>query len=556
VTRRAATLLLLALALVALGLRFYELGTPDLVGGDEGYYGTYARNILEGGRQQLLNLGREPLSAPDNKPFLFPLLLAGAVAVGGATETSLRLVAALAGLATAVLVGGLVRRQRGALAGWAAGAAVLLLPPLVYASRSVMGEGVLAAFGVAGAWAAVTAIEEEKPGRALLAGALWGCGFLVKLWLVGLFILPVLAALVADRTRRFRLRPWLVFALSGLTFVLVGGLHLGLVALWSPGTLRHWLNEYFVFSLFGRAGGQDFADYWHQPYSYYLRTTLQTCFMALPLALLALAGGRTAEEERSAGLPARVLWGAMALELFLVSFMAVKLRQYTFPLLPALAALSGIGFADLVEGRARAGRFAAAASAALLVPLGIWQFGPQPLFPSLAFAAPAAAFVAGSAAVLWLASKRPTVAAGLLGAAALLAGAGGAAVTVKRECLAHRTGYREAARVLVPALAGIAPEATCFLSPEVPSMQFYLFRTGRYWASPYEPRPDEALLSMARDPAIRAFVTTARKDLYGGPTPPAVERWLEENTTEVTARVSADARCILPIRVFVKGPEH
>ena len=81
---------LLALLLAALALRLFALGTPDLVGGDEGYYGTYARNILEGGFPQLLNLGREPLSAPDNKPFLFPLLLAGPVAVAGPSEWALR----------------------------------------------------------------------------------------------------------------------------------------------------------------------------------------------------------------------------------------------------------------------------------------------------------------------------------------------------------------------------------------------------------------------------------------------------------------------------------
>ncbi len=552
---KRTALLFPALVVVALALRLWALGTPDLVGGDEGYYGTYARNILTGGFPQLLNLGREPLSAPDNKPFLFPLLLAGPVALAGPSEWALRSVPALFGLAAAWLVAAIVRRRRGEEeARWAA-AAALVLPPLVYASRVVMGEGVLAAFGLAGIYAALRAVEERSNRWALLAGALWGCGFLVKLWLVALFVIPVFAALLADPSRRTDRGAWGRLVLTGVPFAAVGGLHLGLVAAFSPDTAKFWFEQYFIFSLFGRAGGSDFASYWHQPWSYYLRVTVQTCFPALPLVFLALTGASAPDPGKKAGsLPQRALWGSMALELLLISFMAVKLRQYSFPLMPAIAALAGIGAVPLWTGRATVGqrRWAAGATVALLAVVVLWQAGPVPLYPSTAMAAAVAVFLAGAA--LLLADGGPFQAgSGRLAIAASLAVAlAGSALTVKRECLGHRTGYREAAEAVAPALASVPPTRVCFLAPEVPAFQFYLFRTGRYWSSPYEPHSAAELIAMASRPDFRAFVTTDRPDLYGGLTPPEVVAWLESHTREVTGDIRRKAGRPVPIRVFVK----
>lgn len=548
-----------ALLLLAAGaLRLVALGEPDLVGGDEGYYGTYARNLLVGGFDQLLNLGRDPLSSPDNKPFLFPLLLAAPVAVLGPTEFALRSIPALAGFVCAWLVGLLVARRYGRLAAWAAALATLLLPPLVYASRVVMGEGLLAAFGLAGAWAAVRALEERRSSAALLAGFFWGCGFLVKLWLVGLFILPVGVALLADGRRRREGAAWGRMALAGVTFVAVGGSHLLLVAVWSPATLHHWFEQYFIFSLFGRAGGQEFAGYWHQSWSFYLRSTLQSTFMVLPLVAAGLAARDVPAAGRESALPQRALWVTLAAELLVISFMGVKLRQYSFPLLPAVAALAGIGAAGLLAGRERL-RPGLAALLALIPCAGVlfWQRGATPLFPTPAFAAAAALFLAGGAVALALARSRNGFLAPVLVAGAALAAVAGSALTVQRECLAHRTGYREAARAVAPLLAGREPRDMAFLAPEVPALQYYLFRTGRYWTTPYEPRDTAKLLALVEDPRYAAFVTTTRGDLYGGPTPLPVIEWLVANTVERTAEIVAAAGRPLPIRLFVRpAPEE
>jgi len=556
---KRASIPFLALVVAALALRLFALGTPDLVGGDEGYYGTYARNILTGGFSQLLNLGREPLSAPDNKPFLFPLLLAGPIAVAGPSEGALRAVPALFGLACAWLVAAIVRRRRGeAEARWAA-AAVLVLPPLVYASRVVMGEGVLAAFGLAGILAALRAIEERSNRWALVAGALWGCGFLVKLWLVALFVIPVFAALLADPSRRTERGAWGRLVLAGVPFAAVGGLHLGLVAAFSPGTLRFWFEQYFIFSLFGRTEGSTFASYWHQPWSFYVRATVQTCFPALPFLFLAVLGASAPDSRKRAGsLPQRTLWGVMAFELFLISFMAVKLRQYSFPLMPAIAALAGIGAVPLWTGAAtaRQRRFAACATALLLVLVAVWQASPEPLYPSSTMAGAVLLFLAGMAVLLAAGGSLQAVSGRLAVAAGLAVALAGSALTVKKECLGHRTGYREAAEALAPSLASIPATRVCFLAPEVPSFQFYLFRTGRYWSSPYEPHSAAELIALASRPDFRGFVTTDREDLYGGRTPAEVVRWLEAHTRELTGDVRRRVGRPVPIRVFVKegGP--
>lgn len=547
----------IALLCLALALRFVGLGSADLVGGDEGYYGTYARNLLEGGFDQLLNLGREPLSAPDNKPFLFPLLLAAAVRLLGPTELALRSVTALAGLSSALFVLLIVRRRYGEVAAGSAGLATLLLPPLVYASRVVMGEGVLAAFGLAGIWAAYRALEERRRDLALFAGALWGCGFLVKLWLVGLFLVPVGVALLADRSRRREPGSWGRLALAALAFVGVASVHLVLVAIFSPATLSHWLDQYFVFSLFGRAGGQEFAGYWHQPWSFYLRASLQTAFMAVPLAAVALTAREPSDTRNDRALPQRPLWFALVAELLLISFMGVKIRQYSFPLLPGLAALAGIGVAFLSRPRDRVRSLAAAlvtASAAIVA--AVWQWSRPPLFESSILGVAVVLFLSVSAILLVMPERFAAVSVSGVILAAALAGLAGSALTVKRESLAHRTGYREAAALVAPLVAARDPREPVFLAPEVPALQFYLFRTGRYWTTPYEPRSETEILEWVESGEFVAFVTTDRADLYGGPTPPAIVKWLEANAAERTAELVRLAGRPLPIRLFVPAPEE
>ncbi|HXJ68034.1 MAG TPA: hypothetical protein VNM39_03950, partial [Verrucomicrobiae bacterium] len=87
-------------------------GRNDLAGGDEGYYGTMARNVLSS-RAQVVSPSLSPLGPPGDKPPLYPLLIAPFVRALGAVPASVR---ALSAPCAAVVAG-----ATGALVGMVAG---------------------------------------------------------------------------------------------------------------------------------------------------------------------------------------------------------------------------------------------------------------------------------------------------------------------------------------------------------------------------------------------------------------------------------------------------
>src|SRR5262252_1929489 len=79
----------IAIVVAALWLHWSPLDANDLVGGDEGYYGTLARNLLSD-RGQWISPSLTPLGPPGDKPPLYPALLAVSVARLGPGEPALR----------------------------------------------------------------------------------------------------------------------------------------------------------------------------------------------------------------------------------------------------------------------------------------------------------------------------------------------------------------------------------------------------------------------------------------------------------------------------------
>ena len=61
--------IIISATFVAVILLSFNLGVNDLVGGDEGYYGVMARNILED-PGYIINTSLSPLGPPGDKPFL------------------------------------------------------------------------------------------------------------------------------------------------------------------------------------------------------------------------------------------------------------------------------------------------------------------------------------------------------------------------------------------------------------------------------------------------------------------------------------------------------
>uniref|UniRef100_A0A832MK63 Glycosyltransferase RgtA/B/C/D-like domain-containing protein n=1 Tax=Eiseniibacteriota bacterium TaxID=2212470 RepID=A0A832MK63_UNCEI len=514
---RAATCALVLAALAA-WVALSPPGANDLVGGDEGYYGTMARNVLAGPRW-LASPSLWPLGPPGDKPPLYPALLAGSVALLGPTEAAVRwpslAFAALTALATAAFAAAAARQALGAAtaaAGWAgfAAAAFLLSAPwFADASRIATAEHPLTALG-AGALALLArpvapaaAGRPERPappvGTAFAAGALLGLAFLCKLWLVALLALPAAALLAPARAGLTAGASARALLALGAGFLATGSLQIAAVAAFRPAELPHWRDVYLGFSLAGRMGGEGFDASWIKPPHYYAATLGRALAPALPFAL----AGAWAMAGR-AGRPAARALLAWAAGVLVLSAFRVKSGVYLYPVVPAWAALAGIGAAALAG--------AGAAPGAARAP---WRR-----------AAAAAAALAVLAGFAWQARKLPP-----------------------RH---HDPGYRDVAAALAPRLASADPAAPSYVAPEAPAFGFYLARAGRYWGSPYRPWRAAQRESVAADRALRAFVVDPSRRLYGGWPDSATLAWLEAHTRELTDSIAAARGRPLGVRVFVR----
>ena len=117
----------IALAAVALWALLSPPGANDVAGGDEGYYGTMARNILADARY-LVSPAQTPLGPPGDKPPVYPALLAVAVRMLGPTEAALRWPSLLFSGLIVIAIARLAACAAGAAGGIAAAAFLATLP--------------------------------------------------------------------------------------------------------------------------------------------------------------------------------------------------------------------------------------------------------------------------------------------------------------------------------------------------------------------------------------------------------------------------------------------
>jgi hypothetical protein len=116
----------------------------------------------------------------------------------------------------------------------------------------------------------------------------------------------------------------------------------------------------------------------------------------------------------------------------------------------------------------------------------------------------------------------------------------------------HTPGYERVASAIAPRLAGIAPDAACFVAPEVPTFAFHLFRTGRYWGTPIEPWSEERARAVRANLDLRVFVVDPTQSFYGGFPDSAMIRWLERETTEISDSVPPGKHGERSLRVFAR----
>lgn len=528
--------MVLAVTLAGLSawLWWSPLGVNDLVGGDEGYYGIMAKNILASSRY-LISPSLSPLGVPGDKPPLYPALLALSIRILGASEIALRWISIVAAAIIAACCAILVKRAAGATAGVLAAALLMTLPWFTDGSRVVGAELPLTALGAC----AMMLVSSERPSRrhAFFAGLLLGLAFLCKLWLVVLVAIPV-ASLVAS-AREDRLRRLLALALGAL---LIAPLHLLAVALFSPSDLAHWLSIYFQGAFAARMGGAGYASYWIKPPIYYWGVLSHALLLLIPFVAQGISA---AWRRRSEPVPrALLIW---ALGILILSCFRVKTGGYAYVVLPAWVSVAALGFSDLAEGL-RLGPRGFVLGAGLTFPWIIQRLGG----PSLPFVLWLGVWLlfAGTQLVLawrprWSGATAATLAA-LVICAAIVRDA------QRLPLRYHQIGYRSMTSALAPYLAAAPPNRVCFVGPEVPALGFYLFRTGLYWSTPGLAWTPERGAAFEADSSIHVFIVDAGQSLYGGWPDSAMVRRLESSTREITAEVSSRIPHPTPLRIFVR----
>lgn len=557
--RRATWLLSLAITIVgvSLWLMWSPLDGNEVVGGDEGYYGTMARNILSDARY-LVGPSLSPLGPPGDKPPLYPAILALSIRALGPTATALRwpnealavvLVLCVAWLVAHAAARAALTTAAGAVGGDAAGGRLVLaravapitaalmvgLPWLADTSRVAAAEPLLTTLGALAL--VIVSAGASSRARAAVSGLLIGLAFLCKLWLVALVALPVVALLWPDDRRRFS--PLAVTV--GVAFI-VSSLQLAAVAVFAPESLAHWLRIYFDFSLAGRAGGRGFADYWLQPPGYYAALLAHALAPELPLVALGVVwAARRWREPVPRALLAWAL-GALPLSLF-----AVKSGVYAYVIMPAYVAIAGLGAFALASGE-RPSWIAMSLAALAGSPLVINRLGGRGL--------PPAPWV-----VLWvivfgltaLARWRPrTAGIAALALVGMAVGGGLAREAQRLPMRYHAPGYGPVMAALAPRLASLSPSQVGIVTPEAPAFAFHLFRSGRYWGTPGGPWAADSLAAVAADTSLHAFVVDTERTLYGGWPDSTALAWLERSTREITGEIKTTAGAPPRFRVFVR----
>ena len=508
--------LLCVLAVSALWLALSPPAANDLIGGDEGYYGTMARNVLAS-REQAVSTSLSPLGLPGDKPPLYPLMIAPFVNAMGAVPAAVRAPSALCAVVVAWAIGALTAGAAGAAGALAASLLLVTLPWFADSSRAAAAELPLTAFAsVSLVWLAT---DPRSRARAALAGVLLGLAFLCKLWLVA----PAALAAAAMTAGRDRASLGSLAVLAG-TALGVASLHLAAVALVAPQWSQHWLYIYMGRSLTERIAGEGYADYWRQPAGLYWATVTRAFALVLPLVA---AGVAAAWRRRAEPVPrALLVWAAGVL---LLSCFRVKSGGYAYVAVPAWAGLAALGAVAWARGERTPWRVLAAGALATSPLVAFWQADGPPL--TLWAVVWGAAF-----ALAFVTRARSSTSRVLVTAWMVIAiGLGTARSAQRLAAPFHTPGYERIAQVVAPLVAGLPPPARAVIAPEAPVFAFHLFRSAGYWGTPITPWTPERFAELRADTVTRVYIVDPSQRFYGGWPDSATVTWLEHERRELPA---------------------
>jgi 4-amino-4-deoxy-L-arabinose transferase-like glycosyltransferase len=286
----------------------------------------------------------------------------------GVNAWSILVPQALMGVGSVGLLYRAVRRVSGPAAGLIAGGVLALTPVAALMFRFNNPDALLVLLLITGAYCVTRALEKAGPGWLALAGVAVGFGFLAKM-LQAFLVLPAfaMAYLIAAPVPLGKRLLHLLGALGAV--VVSAGWYLAVVALWPAadrpyigGSQRNSLWELvFGYNGFGRITGDEVGSVGGSLGGGWGTTGWSRLFgseMAggvawlIPAAALALIAGLWFTRRAPRTDPSRaalVLWGGwFAVTALVFSYMGGIIHPYyTVALAPAIAALSGMGAAQL-----------------------------------------------------------------------------------------------------------------------------------------------------------------------------------------------------------------
>jgi 4-amino-4-deoxy-L-arabinose transferase-like glycosyltransferase len=421
----------------------------------------------------------------------------------------------------------------------------------------IMAEPFLVALGVA----ALALIAESMHRRSRLlasaGGVCLGLAFLMKLWMVGPFVLMALGMLLGgQRGERLRLvAPMLAGGLAA------GGLHLGIIALVAPDLVSTWTTIYFDLVL-SRLHPVAHSKASVGPIWHYL-PILYRDYWPLILPLAAFVGGLVHRRSPSwRDRVARNLFVGAVAGLVILSIYESKTPLYVYFLAPVLTLSAARGLALAAEAQAAADpstrRWLGVALIGFLL-MGVaawagWARGQWPAVLTTWFC------VSHALAAVWLLvfilrESRLRSASVMIGLLVVPIAVG--VVTGIETVRAHRADPVGTVAEFIAAHDGPRrPQGVRFVSPRWHALGFRLWQQGRPWAvDKHESLESDTLAPLASGDI--EFVEIDREyQARSGSLPDAkahqsVMTWLREHAVDVTPEIEQASGRRLNTCVFV-----